>query len=467
MNVRVKFLGGAGTVTGSKYLLEIDDYKLLIDCGLFQGLKELRLRNWEPLPIDVSEINAVVLTHAHLDHSGYLPRLVKDGFNGPIYCTDATADLLTLLLLDSAKLQEEEAEYARKKGYSKHENPQPLYNTHDVKETLPLVKSTAFHKTIYLTSQIAIHFRRAGHILGASIVEVILEGETQRKNLVFSGDLGREEDPILNPPEHIKNADVLFIESTYGDRENPFVDVKEDMARIINEAMQREGCVLIPAFSVGRTQNMLMFIKDLMAQKAIPEMEVFMDSPMAISATEIYLRHSADHKLSEEVVKNDDSFLTLGRNLVTVQTQEASRYLNGKTEGAIIISASGMMSGGRILHHLFHRLPNKSDTLMIVGFQAVGTRGRRIIEGEKFVKIFGQLVPVNCHVEVVNGLSAHADKTELFAWLSHLESSPKLTFLIHGEEDSAAHMSREVQRKFGWNTIIPQYLENVELFQGI
>jgi metallo-beta-lactamase family protein len=467
MNVRVKFLGGAGTVTGSKYLLEIDHFKLLIDCGLFQGLKELRLRNWEPLPIDVAEINAVVLTHAHLDHSGYLPRLVKDGYNGPVYCTDSTADLLTLLLLDSAKLQEEEAEFAKKKGYSKHENPQPLYNTHDVHEMLPLVKSCSFHKSIYLTPQIAIHFRRAGHILGASIVEVILEGETQQKNLIFSGDLGREEDPILNPPEHIKKADILFVESTYGDRENPFVDVKDDMARIINETMQRKGCVLIPAFSVGRTQNMLMFIKDLMADKAIPEMDVFMDSPMAIAATDIYIRHKDDHKLSEEVIKNDDSFLTLGRNLVMVQTQEASRYLNDKTGGAIIISASGMMSGGRILHHLFHRLQNKHDTLMIVGFQAAGTRGRRIIDGEKFVKIFGQLVPVNCHVEIVNGLSAHADKPELFTWLSHIEDSPKLTFVIHGEEESAAHMSREIQRRFGWNTFVPNYLENVELFQGI
>jgi metallo-beta-lactamase family protein len=225
--------------------------------------------------------------------------------------------------------------------------------------------------------------------------------------------------------------------------------------------------VLIPAFSVGRTQNMLMFIKDLMAEKAIPETEVFMDSPMAISATDIYIRHKADHKLSEEVIKNDDSFLTLGRNLITVRTQEASRYLNNKTEGAIIISASGMMNGGRILHHLFHRLPNKNDTLMIVGYQAVGTRGRRILEGEKFAKIFGQLVPVNCHVEEVRGLSAHADQVELKEWLKGFEESPKMTFVIHGEENSAEAMKTWIERDFGWNVIVPNYLENVELFRGI
>ncbi len=467
MNVRVKFLGGACTVTGSKYLLEIDEYNLLIDCGLFQGLKELRLRNWDALPIDVSKIDAVVLTHAHLDHSGYLPRLVKDGYSGPVYCTHSTADLLTLLLLDSAKLQEEGAEYAKKKGFSKHENPQPLYKTEDVKALLPKVKSQSFAQEIKLTERISIKFNYAGHILGASIVEVIVQGESQQKTIVFSGDLGRQEDPILFPPAEIKNADVLFVESTYGDRNSLGFDAKENMAQIINETLSAKGCVLIPAFSVGRTQNVLMYLKDLMADKTIPEMEVFMDSPMAIAATEIYARHYADHKIKPELIKADDSFLTLGRNLITVQTREASIYLNSKKEGAVIISASGMMTGGRVLHHLFNRLPNKNDTLLIVGFQAEGTRGRHLVEGAKSVRIFGEQVAVNCRIENIDGLSAHADQRELFNWLNAFEQSPKLTFVIHGEETSAKVMRNKIERDLGWNAIVPKYLDNVELFRGI
>ena len=467
MDVRVKFLGGAGTVTGSKYLLEIDDYRLLVDCGLFQGLKELRLRNWEELPIDESAIDAVVLTHAHLDHSGYLPRLVKDGYNGPIHCTHSTADLLKLLLLDSAKLQEEEADFARKKGYSKHSNPQPLYKTEDVNDTLPLVKSHAFEKTIQITSKIGIRFHYAGHILGASIVEVILSGTTQQKHLIFSGDLGRQNDPILYPPAKIAHADILFVESTYGDRVNPEAGIKDRLAAIILESIARKGIVLIPAFSVGRTQNMLMYIKDLMADDRIPQLEVFMDSPMAISATGIYLNHMQDHKLTAEMLESDDSFLTLRRNLITVQSREASVYLNTKKERAIIMSASGMMSGGRILHHLYNRLPNPNDTLMIVGYQADGTRGRRILNGEKEVRIFGQQVPVKCHVEEVQGLSAHADQTELFEWLGAFQSHPKMTFVIHGEQESANAMRDKIQEELGWNAVVPNYLESIKLFSGI
>lgn len=467
MNVRVKFLGGAGSVTGSKYLLDIDHYKLLIDCGLFQGLKTLRLRNWDVFPVNPAEINAVVLTHAHLDHSGYLPRLAKEGYSGSVYCTRSTADLVELLLLDSAKLQEEEAEYARKKGYSKHSVPQPLYGTADVKQVLPQLVSFEFGETIILTEQIQIKFHYAGHILGASIVEVIVQGNHQTKHIVFSGDLGRQNDPILYPPEVIKKADILFVESTYGNRDCPISDVEPALARSINEARQRHGCILIPAFSVGRTQNMLMYIKDMMTEKLIPEMEVFMDSPMAIAATDIYRNHTADHKLTEEMMREDDSFFTLSRNLILVQTREASIYLNNKKEGAIIISASGMMSGGRILHHLFNRLPRKNDTLLIVGYQADGTRGRRLVNGEKSIRIFGQDVPVNCHIEQIDGLSAHADMTELFDWLSGFEESPKMTFVVHGENESATYMAAKIRHSLGWNATVPQYLESFELFDGI
>ena len=467
MDVRVKFLGGAGSVTGSKYLVQIGDFNLLVDCGLFQGLKELRLRNWEDLPIEDSTIDAVVLTHAHLDHSGYLPRLVKEGFSGPVFCTHATADLLKLLLLDSAKLQEEEADFARKKGYSRHENPQPLYNTRDVEAALPLVKSYPFNKVHQINGRIGIKFHYAGHILGASSVEVIIQGDNQEKRLVFSGDIGRQKDPILYPPKTPPKADILFVESTYGDRLNADDDVRNELATIVRQAMDRRGCLLIPAFSVGRTQNLLMHIKDMMAAGTIPEMEVFMDSPMAISATEIYLRHMDDHKLTEDMVMSEDSFLTLRKNLITVRSREASVYLNNKKEHAIILSASGMMSGGRILHHLFHRLPNANDTLLIAGYQAEGTRGRRILEGEKAVRIFGQNVPVNCKVVVINGLSAHADQTELFTWLAQIEHSPKMTFVVHGEVNSAKVMRQKIEDDLGWNAFVPNYLESVKLFSGI
>ncbi len=467
MNVRVKFLGGAGTVTGSKYLLEIDDFKLLIDCGLFQGLKQLRVRNWAELPIEPKTINAVVLTHAHLDHSGYLPRLVKEGFEGPIHCTKSTADLLKLLLLDSAKLQEEEAEYARKKGYSKHSNPQPLYDTNDVKQVLPLVRTHAFQQKFLLAPNIEVNFRYGGHILGAAIVEVYTHGPYQTKKLVFSGDLGRQNDPILYPPDKIEEADILFVESTYGNRDNPYEQAKEQLADAINETVQAHGCVLIPAFSVGRTQNLLMYIKDLMAEKRIPELEVFMDSPMAIAATEIYRQHDEDHRLTDEMMQTESSFLTLAKNLITVRNQEASVYLNSKKEGAIILSASGMMSGGRILHHLYHRLPNKQDTLLIVGYQAAGTRGRKILEGDKTVRIFGEEVPVRCRVVQIEGMSAHADRPELIDWLNGFKDSPKMTFVIHGEPESADHLRSEIEHHFKWNVTVPEYLENFELFQGI
>ncbi len=467
MDVRVKFLGGAGTVTGSKYLLEIDDYRLLIDCGLFQGLKQLRLRNWDSLPIDVNTVDAVVLTHAHIDHSGYLPRLVKDGFSGPIHCTTSTADLLQLLLLDSAKLQEEETDWAKKKGYSKHPDPQPLYDTEDVNQTLPLVRSHDFNQQFYLTPHIQINFAYAGHILGAACVEVLVHGQEQIKKLVFSGDLGRESDPILYPPQKINAADILFVESTYGNRENPFVGVKEAIATAINETFANHGCVLIPAFSVGRTQNLLMYVKDLMTEGAIPEAEIFMDSPMAISATEIYGRHLEDHKLTEEMLRTDESFLTLGRNLITVRNREASAYLNSKKERAIIISASGMMTGGRILHHLYHRLPRPNDTLLIVGYQGIGTRGRDLLEGAKTIRIFGEEVSVKCNVVLVDGLSAHADQKELHAWLGNFAEKPKKTFIIHGEPESAEYLRRHLEHELKWNAFVPNYLESFELFSGI
>ncbi|BDD07222.1 MBL fold metallo-hydrolase [Aureibacter tunicatorum] len=467
MDVRVRFFGGAETVTGSKYLLEIDDKKILVDCGLFQGLKELRLKNWDDIPFNPAEVDLVVLTHAHLDHSGYLPKLVKSGYEGDIYCTEPSVDLLELLLKDSAKLQEEEAEFARKKGYSKHDNPQPLYNTADVKKVLPLLRGFGFGKTVNVSERISIVFHNAGHILGASIVEFIVRGEYQTKRIVFSGDLGPKEDPILYPPEKIKEADILFIESTYGNRVVERRKSNEDIHKIINETMDKNGVVLIPAFSVGRTQNILIELNQMFVNKEIPEVPIFMDSPMAIRATELYRKFDKYHKINKKNYTVDKYFGGLIRNLNIVQSQEASEELNNFHGKGIIISASGMMTGGRILHHLYNRLRNTEDTLLIVGFQAEGTRGRKIIDGDKFVRIFGQEVPVMCRVENVKGLSAHGDQSELLDWTSGFESSPKMTFVVHGEKESSQTFAQVLNAKYGWNTFVPKYGQSFELFKGI
>ena len=467
MDVRVKFLGGAQTVTGSKYLLEIDNYKLLLDCGLFQGLPELKKMNWEQLPINASEIDAVVLTHAHLDHSGYLPRLFKEGFNGPVYCTKPSCELLEILLNDSAKLQEEEAEYAIKKGYSVHKSPKPLYDSRDVEKVLPCLRGYYYDTLIRLTSNIKIKFKNASHILGAAIVEVYLNGSSQKKKIVFSGDLGRNNDPLLYPPTKIKEADILFIESTYGNKKNPIKNPEDSIAEIINTTITKGGCVLIPAFAIGRTQNILFYIKELLRKKKIPNLPIYMDSPMAISATKLYGQNYDFHKLTLEEVQNGDSFLAFNKSLNIINSHSASIGLNDIKKNAIIISASGMMNGGRILHHLYNRLPRPNDTLLLVGFQAEGTRGRRIVDGEEKIRIFGQDVLVKCRIAQIDGLSAHADQTELMQWLRSFKRSPKYTFIIHGEKESSTAFGRIINKELQWNTIVPKFLQSVELFKNI
>lgn len=468
MDVRVKFFGGAKSVTGSKYLLEIDDFTILVDCGLFQGLKQLRLRNWDSPAFDVTKINAVVLTHAHIDHSGFLPKLFNLGYDGPVFCTTPTADLLEIMLMDSAKLQEEEANYARKKGYSKHANPQPLYTQKDVETTLPHIHGVAFHHKIAIKPGIEIDFAVAGHILGAAIVTITVQGAHHTKRLVFSGDLGRKDDPLMFPPEPIADADVLFVESTYGGRSVTDTNPIPRMARVINETFEANGCVIIPAFSVGRTQNILYYLKEMLEDRLISnDLEIFVDSPMAIAATRLYQKHMDAHKITHEQLATENGFTTLRNNMVMVRSHEASLYLNQKKTKTIIISASGMMTGGRIMHHLFNRLPNAHDTLLVVGFQAEGTRGRRIIDGEPTIKLLGQNVPVKARVEQIDGLSAHADQTELLHWLKHFNTSPKYTFLIHGEPNGLSAFQEAIKNELGWDAIIPDYLESFSLFRGI
>ncbi len=466
MNVRLKFLGAARSVTGSKYLLEIDHKNILIDCGLFQGRKELRLRNWDRLPIDPKTIDLVVITHSHIDHIGYLPRLVKDGFHGRIICTHASEDLMRIMLKDAAKLQEEEALFAFKKGYSKHDKPEPLFIEKDAEQVFELVDSVGFEKEIKLLPNLSLVYHNAGHILGSAIAELILSGNGTKKKIVFSGDLGRYDDPIMNPPKAVTEADVLLVESTYGDRLNPIDQVEEDLAKIINEANDRNGVIVVPAFAVGRTQLMIYYFHMLMEKKAIPTLPIYIDSPMAISVTDLYERHAQEHKI--KVTHTDGKLISIfdDPHVHFCNSRESSKALNDITKPCIIISASGMATGGRVLHHLFHRLGRENDTVLFAGYQAEGSRGRRMMDGEPTVKIFGEEIPVKCQVRVINGLSAHADQSELLRWLENFKKSPKMTFITHGELESATTLSKKMEEK-GWNTIIPEYLESIELFSGI
>lgn len=465
MDVNVKFLGATGTVTGSRFLLDIGDFRLLFDCGMFQGLKELRLRNWEPFPVDPESIDAIVISHAHIDHTGYLPRLVKEGYAGPIYCTRPTADLMEIMLLDAAKLQEEEASFAFSKGYSKHSNPQPLYRAEDAEAVMPLLKRYDYDQGIPINDNIDIVYRDAGHLLGSAITELYVKGDHQTKKIVFSGDLGRNHDAMLRPPTIIDEADILFIESTYGNKQNPALDPAGDLERIVKETCERKGVVLIPAFAVGRTQVLLYYLHQLMETGRIPDLPVYIDSPMAISATYLYYRYPAYH----QVKFNQSEFARkLETNmLLFVKTARHSKSLNELKSNAIIISSSGMMSGGRILHHLYHRLPNEQDTIVVAGYQAEGTRGRRLVDKEPTIRIFGEEVPVKCRVENMTSLSGHADQDELFQWMKNFKRAPKMVFTVHGEKNNIEAYSKLIKERLNWNVIQPVYLETVTLFRGI
>lgn len=463
MDVRIKFLGANRTVTGSKHLLEIDNKRVMIDCGMFQGMKMLRLRNWEPFPVDPAGIDAIIMTHAHIDHSGYLPRLVRDGFSGPVYCTTATADLMELLLRDSAKLQVEEAEYTRKKGYSIHKNPEPLYNEKDVEKVLPLLRTVDFEQKEEVFSGVQFEFLKAGHILGAAMVMMHLNGSEQKKTILFSGDLGRYEDPLHPYPAQIRQADVLFVESTYANKVPVHVNVEEQLAMKLRTAMKRGGCVLIPAFAVGRTQMILFYLRRLFQTGRMEPCKVFVDSPMAIAATRLYKDYLKDKYNGFQPEGNLFDFPTL--HYVSEQSQSVG--LNDIDSGAIIISASGMATGGRILHHLANRLPRKDDTVLFIGFQVEGSRGRDLLDGKPEIKIFGEYFPVYCHVDQVEGFSAHADRDELHKWLRGFTSGPKMTFVVHGEIAAAVAMQDFIRHELGWNAMIPEYLESYKLFTGI
>lgn len=465
MDVKVKFLGGTGSVTGSRFLLSIGNFRLLFDCGLFQGLKDLRRRNRDEFPVSPSTVDAVVISHAHIDHTGYLPKFVKEGYKGPIYCTEPTADLMELMLLDSAKLQEEEAAYAQSKGYSIHAQPEPLYTSMDAQSVFPLIKKLPYGKRINISNNVDIVFSDAGHLLGSAITEMFVTGDTQTKKIVFSGDLGRNSDVMLHPPTLVKGADILFIESTYGNKDNPTEDPAGDLEKVVNETVSRDGVLLIPAFAVGRTQALLYYLNKLMKEDKIPDIPVYIDSPMAVSATFLYYKYPQYHKVKFNHAVFARELET--NMLVFVRNGKHSKSLNGIKSNAIIISSSGMMTGGRILHHMYNRLKNERDTILIAGYQAEGTRGRDLVEGKPFIKIFGEQVPVKCRVAIMTSLSGHADRQELFAWMKNFTSKPKMVFTVHGEGRDLAMYGEAIREQLNWNVVQPEYLESISLFEGI
>lgn len=443
----LEFLGAAGTVTGSKHLVRAGGERILLDCGLFQGLKELRLRNWRALPVDAGEIDAVVLSHAHVDHSGALPLLVKQGFRGPIYCTPGTADLLSVMLLDAARLQEEEAEFANRHGYSKHHPALPLYSVEDAVRVLPRVRPRPRGKDFKVTRNATARFRHAGHILGAATVQLDLAGPSPCR-LVFSGDLGRWERPILNDPELVPEADVVLVESTYGDREHA-ADAVEGLAEVVRTTAARGGVLIVPAFAVGRTQELIWTIRELEEAGRIPVLPVCVDSPMAATVTDLYCRHPEEHDVQMRVLRD------AGRSLASsdfrlVRSVADSRKLLAQPGPKVVIAGSGMATGGRVLHHLRKHLPDERTTVLVSGYQAAGTRGRKLVEGARTLRMLGEDVAVHARVATLDGFSAHADRRDLLRWLRGFTRPPRHAWVVHGEPAAAASLRELVHAELGW-----------------
>ncbi|REJ78155.1 MAG: MBL fold metallo-hydrolase [Acidobacteria bacterium] len=464
---KISFYGGVGTVTGSKYLIENNGKKVLVDCGLFQGLRELRERNWEPLPFEPKDLDAVVITHAHIDHTGFLPRIVKLGFDGPVYASRGTNDLIKILLPDSARLQEEEADYRNRKGLTKHKPALPLYDENDAKAALALVKAVPNDgNPIEICEGINAAFNVAGHILGASLVLLTLDDAADDGSpirFLFSGDLGHYDQPILKDPAPPPACEYLMVESTYGDRLHDEVPSSDHLARVINEGYERNGPILIPAFSVGRTQEILYLIRELEDEGRIPIMPVAVDSPMAKQATQVYNRWREEHDEEYASVLARQQHPLKTRSMTVTGNRNESIALNDDTGARIIISASGMLSGGRVLHHAVRILPDPNATIVFVGYQAAGTRGRQVLDGKSEVKIMHSMVPVRCHVEVIGGFSAHADWKGVIRWLRGLQSEPRMVFTTHGEPESAEAMAGHIKEEYGWNVMVPEYGQTVDL----
>ena len=459
--LRLTFHGAAQTVTGSKYRLEADGADVLVDCGLFQGLKQLRQLNWQALPFPARSVQAVVLTHAHIDHVGYLPRFVRDGFAGAVYCTPATAELAEIVLYDAAKNHEEDADYANQKGFAKHAPALPLFDAQDVSRALKLLKAVKRMEWFSPAAPIWMRYQTTGHLLGASLIETEIRGSSQTTRIVFSGDVGRYGAPLYHDPVPPPTCDYLVCESTYGDREHPEEPILDELCSVVNQAVQRGGVLLFAAFAIGRSQQLIYLLRLLMDSKRIPELAIFLDSPMAINASDIYRRYPEDHDLGEEQLANSRDVLD-GQHVHLTRTVADSKQINSISGPAVIIASNGMMTGGRILHHLEQRLPHERNTIVLAGYMAEGTRGRALADGAKSLRIYGHDVPVRAAVVSMSALSGHAGHRELIRWLAPLDK-PRQAFFTHGEVPAATALAQELASTRGWNTLVPKLGQSVEL----
>lgn len=460
--ISLGFHGAAGTVTGSKYLVRAGSKRILIDCGLFQGPRELRQRNWEKLPFDPAEIDGIILTHTHIDHIGYLPRMIAQGFSGPVFATPPTVEMAQVLLLDSAKIQQEDADYRNRKGLTRHSPALPLYTTKHVDAIWSQFRKVPFNKWTEISEAFRFKLHPSGHILGAASVELIVSDGNQESSILFSGDVGRYAMPLVVDPADPPETDYLVCESTYGGEIHPPSDTFHEMAELLTDIIERKSVLLVPSFAIGRTQQITYMINVLIAQKQIPPISVNVDSPMAVRATDIYCDYPNYHAMDTKLLKGQKCAI-YGNHVTLHRSRKSSKLLN-KLEGpAVILSASGMMSGGRIMHHLMHRLPNPETTLAVVGFMARGTIGRQIAEGTDRIYIHKKQVEVNARIVTRAGLSGHADSIELDHWLEKFSNRPKQVFITHGEDERSKALSDHFTKERGWNCIVPNLDDTIEL----
>ena len=461
MQIKLSFLGAAQNVTGSRYLLETDNTKILVDCGLYQERK-FTSRNWDPFPVQPRNLDAVLLTHAHLGHCGLLPKLVREGFRGKIYCTDATSEIAQIILLDSAHLQEEDAEFKKRRHERERRRgpfPEiPLYTVDDAKASVPLFSPVKYGEAIQISDGVKAIFRNAGHVLGSSMIRVEVSQEGETRTIVFSGDVGRWDRPILRDPAAFGEVDYILVESTYGDRVHEAVaDINDNLAEIINSTHKAGGNIVVPSFALERSQEVLYYMNQLLIENLIPHLIVFLDSPMAIRITEVFKRHPElfDEEMSELVREKRSPFGF--PSLIMTQSTDESKAINHIVGTVMIIAGSGMCTGGRVKHHLITNISRRESTILFVGYQAIGTLGRQIVDGDKKVRILGQHYPVRARIEQIHGFSSHADRNELIRWLSRLKTAPRRVFVVHGESESAQQFGKFLGEKTGWNVSVPEY----------